>query len=527
MSKIFNQVQMRRPGRNKFDLSHEKKMSLRQGKLHPVFFMDCLPGDSVRCSTEVFLRYAPLLAPIMHRHNVFVHFFAVPYRLVWEEWEDFITGGADGTEEPVFPYYTYTTANATAGADVDALGKLDIGSLADYFGLQVVPVGATVEAGNQINFSALPFRAYQLIFNEYYRDQTLQTAVVFNKTSGDANAEFAATSVIRMRCWEKDYFTSALPWPQRGDEVMMPIAASGSTAIGNFMDWTQDDGGSPANGATSIINVGLEKRLADSTAEGIHPIDFAVEVDNAETSILELRRAVRLQEWYEKNAVGGSRYREQIYAHFGVLSDDARLQRPQYLGGGKAPVMVSSVASTFQDDTGNPQATLAGEGTTVSNTNSFSYYCKEHCMIMGIMSVLPRTTYQQGIPKHFTKFDRFDFGWPEFAQIGEQTILLQELWYDHTDLFPQNTSVFGYQSRYSEYKQIPSTVHGEFRDSLDFWHSGRIFSSRPSLNSAFVRADPTARIFAVEDLVVEQMYCQLYNHVSAVRPLPYFGTPTL
>ncbi len=239
-------------------------------------------------------------------------------------------------------------------------------------------------------------------------------------------------------------------------------------------------------------------------------------------TIIDLRNAFKLQEWLEKNARGGSRYIESIKSHFDVNSSDGRLQRPQYLGGGKSPVAISEVLQTSAAAAQpTPQGNMAGHGIAVGANNSFSYRSEEHGYIIGIMSILPRTTYQQGIPKHFLKFDKFDYYWPEFAHIGEQPIINKELYYSGTS---EDDAVFGYTPRYAEYKFMNSSVHGTFRSSLDFWHMGRIFASRPSLNNSFVESDPTNRVFAV--LSGEKVYAHVFHRIKASRKMPFFGNPS-
>jgi hypothetical protein len=248
--------------------------------------------------------------------------------------------------------------------------------------------------------------------------------------------------------------------------------------------------------------------------------------DNMEvqpTTINELRRAFRLQEWLEKNARGGTRYIENILAHFGVKSSDSRLQRPEYITGVKSPVVVSEVLQTGQSDT-TPQGNMAGHGISVTSGRTGSYYCEEHGYIIGIMSVMPKTAYQQGIPKTFLKNDPLDYFWPSFAHIGEQEVQVQEL-YAYTS---NKENTFGYVPRYAEYKYMPSRVAGDFRTTLDYWHLGRIFDSEPSLNQDFIECTPsaTSRIFAVEDPDAQKLYCHVLNKIKAVRPMPKYGTPS-
>lgn len=518
---IFSRISARRPKKNKFDLSHERKMSIAIGRLIPILVQDVVPGDSFRVNSEIFLRMAPLLAPIMHRINVYTHYFFVPNRLVWNEWEDFITGGKDGTAQPVAPYFVPGEVGVNNGL-------YKSGTLYDYMGLPPLHPGDDIS--NHPKVSCLPFRAYQLIYNEYYRDQNLSDPVEIDLNSGQQHVSQTIVT-LRNRAWEKDYFTSALPWPQRGGDVSLPIESEAS--------WTyRNDPKIRTTGVWDEIDVPI-KRLADGTLSANNLGDVqdqtvsrianlkSIDVENTSVTINELRRSMKLQEWLEKNARGGARYIEQILSHFGVRSSDARLQRPEYLGGGRQPVSISEVLQTYQDEQAqsNPLGTMGGHGVSVGRTNGFKAFFEEHGYVIGIMSVLPKSAYQQGIPRHFSRETKFDYYWPEFAHIGEQEIKNKELYLPKSGVGdPEGT--FGYAPRYSEYKYMPSTVHGSMRTSLAFWHLGRIFNTMPVLNDNFVRTKTSdfQRIFAVED--EEHMYVQLYNKVDALRPMPYFGTPT-
>lgn len=516
---IFKKVAINAPPRNKFDLTHERKFSLRMGDLVPFFVADVLPGDSFRNTSEIAMRLAPMLAPVMHRVDVKIEFFFCPTRLVWNEWEPFITGGPDGTEQPVAPYFLMNQTNVTAGHFVQ-------GSLADYMGLPVFPAD-TPTFLEAIPVSAIPFRMIQLIYNEYYRDQNLSDPVEFDKGSGlQANPSLTNILTLRKRSWEKDYFTSALPWAQRGPEVTIPL--QGELEFDYKVATTRDNGGNPS-AVGPLASDGNE--MVDDNGIGVVIDNIDSATMDATSTINDLRRSVRLQEWLEKNARAGARYIEQIFSHFKVKSSDARLQRPEYLSGSRQPVIISEVLSTYQDpfDEGAPQANMAGRGFSAGSGAGFKRTFEEHGYVIGLMSVLPRTAYQQGVPRHFSRTTKFDYAWPEFAQLGEQEILRKEIM-----LAPQlfnNNETFGYTPRYSEYKYVPSTVHGAFRDSLAYWHMGRIFDPEQpvTLNSSFVTADPTTRIFAVdsEDPTIEQLYCHVLNRCDALRPLPYFGTPTL
>lgn len=507
MKPIFSKIKVNRPGRNAFDLSHERKLSFNMGTLIPILLQETVPGDKFRVNSEIFLRLAPLVAPIMHRVNVYVHYFFVPYRLLWDEWEEFITGGVDGTATPNMPMIVL--------ADGDE-ALLRPGTLLDHMG---VPCSSTfnIAQGNQLQINAMPFRAYTKIYNEYYRDQTLNEEAIVNKTGGAVGStEKDEITSIRYRSWEKDYFTSALPWAQRGGEVLLP------TTIQYLEDaelFIQPGQGTPQAGGLSVAGNNME--------DGANNHLSVQNIDNLEITINDLRRSTKLQEWLERNARAGSRYVEQIFAHFGVKSSDARLQRPEFLGGSKQPVVISEVLNTTSIEGEVPQGNMAGHGISVGKTYAFNKFFEEHGFVIGIMSVLPRTAYYQGLPKIFNKFDKFDYYFPEFANLGEQPVYNKELYWQVDSNVAQNDLVFGYQSRYAEYKFNNSSVHGDFRESLNHWHMARKFDALPGLDNTFVQSQPALRIFAVTDPNIDHLYCQIYNDIKAIRPMPVFGTPSI
>lgn len=509
---IFDQIQIRRPKASIFDLSHERKFTCNMGDLVPILCEEILPGDKWKMNSEVFMRLMPLISPVMHRVNVYTHFFFVPYRLIWDNYQKFITGGEDGSQNAVIPYIQLTEDST----------YLNPGSLADYLGVSVYDQSE----GNTIKINSLAFRAYQLIYNEYYRDQTLNPAVPFGKGDGAEITPLNSLMAVRKRAWEKDYFTSALPWTQRStNEVQLPLAGQAPVL---YDDSTTSRQTYRLNSDNSVVVDSLYSGPSGLASSGnpthIDPEGTLVADLSgvSATSVNQLRAALRLQEWFEKNARAGSRYIEQILSHFGVRVPDHRLQRPEYLGGGKSPIVISEVLQTSQSDT-TPQGNLAGHGMSVGNTHSWNRMFQEHGFVIGIMSTLPRTSYQQGTRRHFFKETRYELAWPEFANLGEQELYQGEL----ACQGGHEKDTFGYQARYSEYKFIPSSVHGQMKESLEFWHMGRIFETPPVLNGEFVSSSPTHRVFAVTDPNEHKLIVQIFNSIKAIRPLPYFGSPSI
>jgi len=468
--------------------------------------MDTVPGDKFSITTEQMLRLAPMISPVMHKVDVTVHFFFVPNRILWPNWEKFITGGQDPDTVPAVP---------TSSVETYATG-----TLADYMG---VPTGVEIRGGD---VSALPFAAYTKIYNEYYRDQNLVPEI--DTTLADGIAYRPDLYVLRKRAWEHDYFTSALPWAQKGSAVSIPIGTFNDVPVTHNGDISTVFSSDPLTAGTlKNTTTGNSGQMQDVNGEYVKITGLTADTSSlagTPTTINDLRKAFKLQEWLEKNARGGSRYIESMLVHFGVKSSDARLQRPEYLGGNKNPIVISEVLQTAEG-TETPQGNMAGHGIGVGQSKSITYRCEEHGYIMGIMSVMPKTAYQQGVPRHFLRSNREDYYWPTFAHLGEQPILNKELFYTQDDGL--NDDVFGYTPRYAEYKYVPSRVAGDFKDSLAFWHMGRIFTGRPNLNANFVSADPTHRIFAVEDPIDAKIYAHVYNRIFANRKMPMFGTPTL
>lgn len=522
-STAFNSISANTMQRASHDLSHKRIFTMNMGDLVPIMVQDVIPGDSWQLKQECLMRMMPMLAPIYHNINVYIHYFFVPNRIIWDEWEDFITGGKNGTANPVFPRFKMTS-------DVYLDGKknaLGIGTLADYLGFPVKNL--TLDVDFQIPeshaFSQLPFRAYQTIYNEYYRDQNLEDEININKGSGIENFSWLPSdntwilqaSVLRKRAWEKDYFTSALPWTQRGTQMTLPISGDAPVVSVNQSTGTKitQKLGDPYATTQRYLQMG-----GTGTTTGDQLFADMSNINSA--TINELRQAFQIQKWMERSARSGSRYTEVLQSFFGVSPRDSRLQRPEFLGGGKMPLSISEVLQTSETNT-TALGEFAGHGITYGSTARFRKFFTEHGFIIGIMSVLPRTAYCQGLPKVFQKFDKYDYFWKEFAHLGEQEIKNSEIYYD---VEPGNKSkdTFGYTARYNEYRYIPDTIHGHMLSTLSYWHLGRMFNSLPVLNNNFIKADPSTRIFPVQDSS-HKLIVQTYAQVRAIRPVPKYGDP--
>ena len=528
--KIFESVQTDKIKKSGFDLSHDKKLSLKFGKLYPVLCEEILPGDRYRCETDILMKTAPLIAPMMHRVDIKTRSFFVPSRIIWSQSEQFFTGGKMGDVE-------LSTPKVELNGDAD-FPTGEKGGVADYFG---IPVGSNADSPpsgwNGIDINALPFRAYAKIWNEYFRDQNLTDEIDYESAAWADGTDEVNFDTILPVCWEKDYFTAALPFSQRGPQVDIPMEGEATfspqyRAIGQIVD----DNGDPTN-VQAPLTVDGNEMFADTTPPTDINVKNLVDPQTINTSSLigtirELRRATSLQHFFELAAQIGARYIEQIYAYFGVRSSDARMQRPEYLGGGASPLVISEVLNTSATAT-EPQGNRSGLGMAAGGRHGFGfdgryrkgYFAEEHGYIITVMYVLPKTAYQNGLHRMWTRDNRFDFGWPQFAHIGEQEVFDHELYQNPVD--PLDKGTFGYQDRYAEYKYKECSVHGDFRDDLDFWHMGRILpDGNHPLNSDFVQADPTTRIFAVQD-DSDYLYAHVYHKLTARRPLPFFSNPRL
>lgn len=506
MKKLFENSRLEDPKYSGFNLSHTRKFSTTVGKLIPVMVEEVLPGDQFSVKTNTFMRVAPMIAPIMHEVDIYIHYFFVPNRITWSGWETFITGGRSGDTVTSLPTVDIVGGPGAKGA---------IGSLFDFFG---GPATDSWNLANTLSVNALDYYAYWQIYNDWYRDPSFEAEI--DVTDDTATGYFSPT----YRYWPKDYFTSALPWPQRGPTVNVPTD----------IDYRGDSdvfllaGGDPT-ASTNIQTSATSPRVTQVAGQAVR----IENINEINIDLRELRRTSALQRFFEIAAIGGSRYIEQVESYFGVKSSDSRFQRAEYLGGGRAAITISEVLNSTGplktgDDLAGPVGDMAGHGLAAGQTAGFKKFFEEHGIMMGIMSVVPKATYQNGIPKRMMYDDRFDYAWPTFANIGEQEVQNYELYYDASDAAQPADGTLGYQQRYAHMKYRENTIHGEFRDTLDHWHWGRKLTSTPTLTTSFLKMDnfDDERIFAVQD-GSDYLYVNMYHDFKVRRKLPYFADPKL
>ena len=551
MNHVFSEIPRIKCPRSMFQRNHNLKTAINCDNIYPIYCDEALPADTFRFRQNIFARLATPIVPIMDNLYLDTFYFAVPIRLIWDDWQKFMGERPFGDTTTV-----YEVPQLTAPADTG----ITVGSFSDYIG---IPTGVP-----NLKFSALWHRAYNLIWNTWFRDENLCAPIpVGNRTeTSNTHTEVLTDYILRKRCKRHDYFTSCLPWPQKGDGTIISLGdkanvwgdgngmllrfrgtqSTGSDEIGYMV--TKSGGQDPTiwshTRGTDFTSVGLGTNLTSDTTHFQHgavavgtPLGLQTrgtvgsgvyaDLSNASTiTINKLREAFAIQSLLEIDARGGTRYIELLLAHFGVQSPDARMQRPEYLGGTSVPINITTVAQTSSTDSTTPQGNLAAFG-TVSSGASWSKSFTEHCVILGLANVRADLSYQQGLPRMFSRKTRYDFYWPELANLGEQAVLNKEI-------FAQGTSaddgVFGYQERWAEYRYHPNTITSIMRsaasNSLDVWHLAQYFTSLPVLNQSFIQENvPISRAIAVQTepaLILDGWF-----QVDCARPMPLYSVPGL
>lgn len=542
-NQLYESVRFKAPNRSMQNLSHTYKSTTAMGPLHPILCIEVFPGDVARVNTQIFMRSVPLISPMLHEVDCYVHYFYVPFRLIWDDYEKFLIP-QDGETAETIPAIPYFLPKSSLFAYMQKNGLLD------YIGIPPVAAATDLKESPSDDQAlvSLPLRAYQLIWNEYYRDQNLQDPIDFSKDSGEENySNFYKIASLRYRAWEKDYFTSCLPRPQKNDPIGFQINATPSERMNVQLDL--EDGsarqivrdrhgdvvyGNKVLGGDPNFLYGIVENGVVAPGSDYAFLDpngsLYVQPEGSEGTFLTiemLRESMRLQEFMEQLMRGGSRYAEVVRNMFNTIPDDLRIGRPAYLGGGKQNLVVSEVLQQSVSTETSPLGQMGGHMLSVGSNNRFKALFKEHGYVLGIMSIRPRSAYGQGVDKMFMKKNRYDFPWPAFVHLGEQPVLKGELYFSYQD--GKNREEFGYQPMYTEYRTKASTVHGDLRDSMDYWTLNRKFASRPELNADFVTVKPsdTGRIFALSGRAANALYVEADHSIKMVRAIPRDGNPTL
>lgn len=538
--------------RSRFSRDSSVKLSFNVGDVIPFYIDEVLPGDTFSIKTSKVVRMQTLLTPMMDNLYLDTYYFYVPNRLVWEHWRQF---NGENTESAWIPETEYSIPQVTAPN-----GGWSIGSIADYFG---IPTGVP-----NLSVSALPFRAYALIMNEWFRDENLLDPLLIPTgdattagTNGNNYVSDCAKGGMPFKAAKyHDYFTSCLPSPQKGPEVSIPVALAGNYPVMALNETvnplpsygmqlygnTRGNSQSPRGVfSRNVVSQYTELNVTNTSAsDPIGEIDgddspwvsapsnlWAMVSGSAQSATInELRTAFQIQKMYERDARGGTRYIEILKSHFGVTSPDARLQRPEYLGGNRIPININQVVQNSATDGSTPQGNTAAFSLTTDNHGDFSKSFVEHGFLIGLMVARYDHTYQQGIERFWSRKQRFDYYWPVFANIGEQAVLNKEIYATGTD---QDEEVFGYQEAWADYRYKPSRVAGEMRSSapqsLDVWHLADDYIQAPALSASWICEDKSNvdRVLAVSSSVSNQLFADIFVQNTTTRPMPVYSIPGL